>query len=145
MLGGCRLKRGRGPGRGAWKLLLSCLVSSLDSAVRCIRCLISRHRRTGQQPTDFPPNLRPERKKGRESTALRGKKENESSLPHVTHLRKNRESLVLVIPLAMGSTANALRVLVAGGGIGGLTAAVALRQQGHDVEVSKSNPMISSV
>lgn len=76
---------------------------------------------------------------------LRGKKKNESSLPHVTHLRKNRESLVLVIPPAMGSTANALRVLVAGGGIGGLTAAVALRQQGHDVEVSKSNPMISSV
>lgn len=35
----------------------------------------------------------------------------------------------------MGSTANALRVLVAGGGIGGLTAAVALRRQGHDVEV----------
>ncbi|POS81106.1 salicylate hydroxylase [Diaporthe helianthi] len=35
----------------------------------------------------------------------------------------------------MASTANALRVLVAGGGIGGLTAAVALRQRGHDVDV----------
>ncbi|KAI7773775.1 hypothetical protein LA080_009894 [Diaporthe eres] len=35
----------------------------------------------------------------------------------------------------MGSTANALRVLVAGGGIGGLAAAIALRLQGHDVEV----------
>lgn len=46
----------------------------------------------------------------------------------------------------MGSTANAaLRVLVAGGGIGGLAAAIALRRQGHDVEVSKTKPMLSSV
>lgn len=50
--------------------------------------------------------------------------------------RKNRELPVLVIHrAAMGSTANALRVLVAGGGIGGLAAAIALRLQGHDVEV----------
>ncbi|KAI3395934.1 hypothetical protein diail_645 [Diaporthe ilicicola] len=35
----------------------------------------------------------------------------------------------------MGSTANALRVLVAGGGIAGLTAAIALRRQGHAVEL----------
>ncbi|ROW14080.1 hypothetical protein VPNG_04104 [Cytospora leucostoma] len=37
----------------------------------------------------------------------------------------------------MGSTTDprGLRVLVAGGGIGGLTAAIALRQQGHEVEV----------
>lgn len=30
----------------------------------------------------------------------------------------------------------ALKVILTGGGIGGFTAAIALRQQGHDVEVS---------
>ncbi len=29
-----------------------------------------------------------------------------------------------------------LKVIIVGGGIGGFTAAIALRQQGHDVEVS---------
>jgi len=29
-----------------------------------------------------------------------------------------------------------LKVVIAGGGIGGFTAAIALRKQGHDVEVS---------
>lgn len=36
-----------------------------------------------------------------------------------------------------GETHKGLRVLIAGAGIGGLTAAIALRQQGHRVEVSK--------
>lgn len=34
-----------------------------------------------------------------------------------------------------GASANGLRILIVGAGIGGLTAAIALRQQGHDVEV----------
>ena len=37
-----------------------------------------------------------------------------------------------------------LKVFIVGGGIGGLTAAIALRQQGHEVQVgmSMSNQMI---
>ncbi len=33
------------------------------------------------------------------------------------------------------SASAGLKVIIAGGGIGGFTAAIALRQQGHDVEV----------
>lgn len=35
-----------------------------------------------------------------------------------------------------GNVRSGLKVLIAGAGIGGLTAAIALRQQGHNVEVS---------
>lgn len=35
----------------------------------------------------------------------------------------------------VNSPANGLRVLIVGAGIGGLAAAIALRQQGHEVEV----------
>ncbi|OJJ47364.1 hypothetical protein ASPZODRAFT_166563 [Penicilliopsis zonata CBS 506.65] len=35
----------------------------------------------------------------------------------------------------MSTTANSLHVLIVGGGIGGLTAAIALRKQGHQVEI----------
>ncbi|KUI53730.1 3-hydroxybenzoate 6-hydroxylase 1 [Cytospora mali] len=38
-------------------------------------------------------------------------------------------------------TPSRLRVLVAGGGIGGLTAAIALRQQGHEVEVFEKSKL----
>ena len=34
-----------------------------------------------------------------------------------------------------------LKVLIAGAGIGGLTAAIALRRQGHDVEVDDSSKL----
>lgn len=37
-----------------------------------------------------------------------------------------------------GNFRSGLKVLIAGAGIGGLTAAIALRQQGHNVEVSSS-------
>lgn len=32
-----------------------------------------------------------------------------------------------------------LKVIIVGGGIGGFTAAITLRQQGHDVEVSQTH------
>jgi 2-polyprenyl-6-methoxyphenol hydroxylase-like FAD-dependent oxidoreductase len=40
---------------------------------------------------------------------------------------------------------NAMRILVAGGGIGGLSAAIALRQAGHDVVVLERAPRIEAV
>jgi succinate dehydrogenase/fumarate reductase flavoprotein subunit len=33
----------------------------------------------------------------------------------------------------------ALKIIIVGGGIGGFTAAITLRQQGHDVEVSQTH------
>ena len=44
----------------------------------------------------------------------------------------------------VAADSNGLRVFIVGGGIGGLTAAIALRQQGHEVEVgmAASDPML---
>lgn len=39
------------------------------------------------------------------------------------------------VPLSKDGEAGGLKVLIAGAGIGGLVAAIALRQQGHEVEV----------
>lgn len=38
-----------------------------------------------------------------------------------------------------GSPKAGLKILIVGAGIGGLTAAIALRQQGHDIQVYKES------
>lgn len=51
-----------------------------------------------------------------------------ATLPELSTSHANGETQANSAPVG-------LKVIIAGGGIGGFTAAIALRQQGHDVEV----------
>lgn len=43
-----------------------------------------------------------------------------------------------------GHRAAGLKIIIVGAGIGGLSAAIALRKNGHHVEVSRSDPTVSA-